>query len=44
MLVVVVLPQRTSAQNARPMARAEFDALLKRVNNAGRFHEILNTE
>lgn len=36
-LVAVVLPQPASAQDARPMARAEFDALLKTVNNAGRW-------
>lgn len=36
-LVLLVLPQLISAQSAPPMARAEFDALLKRVNNAGRW-------
>ena len=36
-LVLLVLPQLISAQSAPPMARAEFDALLSRVNNAGRW-------
>jgi kynurenine formamidase len=36
-LLVVVLPQLATAQTARPMARTEFDALLTRVNNAGRW-------
>ena len=36
-LLVVVLPQPAAPQTARPMARAEFDALFKQVNNAGRW-------
>jgi kynurenine formamidase len=36
-LTAVILPQAASAQGVRPMARAEFDALLSRVNNAGRW-------
>jgi kynurenine formamidase len=33
----VVLPRAASAQDVRPMARADFDALLATVNNAGRW-------
>lgn len=36
-LAAVVLPSTAPAQSVRPMARAEFDALLTRVNNAGRW-------
>jgi kynurenine formamidase len=36
-LAAVVLPHTVSAQDVRPMARSDFDALLKRVNNAGRW-------
>lgn len=36
-LVAVALPHTASAQAPRPMARAEFDALLSTVNNAGRW-------
>jgi kynurenine formamidase len=36
-LAAVVLPHAASAQDVRPMARAEFDALLATVNNAGRW-------
>jgi kynurenine formamidase len=36
-LAAVVFPHTASAQDVRPMARAEFDALLTRVNNAGRW-------
>jgi kynurenine formamidase len=36
-LAAVILPCTASAQDIRPMARAEFDALFARVNNAGRW-------
>jgi kynurenine formamidase len=36
-LTAVILPHAASAQDVRPMARAEFEALLTRVNNAGRW-------
>jgi kynurenine formamidase len=36
-LAAVVLPHAASAQDVRPMARADFDALLATVNNAGRW-------
>jgi kynurenine formamidase len=36
-LAAVVLPRAASAQDVRPMARADFDALLATVNNAGRW-------
>lgn len=36
-LSLLLLPQLAAAQGARPMARAEFDALLKAVDNAGRW-------
>jgi kynurenine formamidase len=36
-LAAVVLPHAASAQDVRPMARAEFEALLATVNNAGRW-------
>ncbi|CAN5637006.1 cyclase family protein [soil metagenome] len=36
-LAAVVLPRTASAQDVRPMARAEFDALLTGINNAGRW-------
>ena len=37
MLVLLALPQLLSAQGVAPMARGEFDALLKQVNNARRW-------
>lgn len=36
-LAVASLHSTATAQDVRPMARAEFDALLTRVNNAGRW-------
>lgn len=36
-LTALVLPQFAVAQGSRPMPRAEFDALLKAVDNAGRW-------
>lgn len=36
-LLAVLLPLQLPGQGVRPMARAEFDALLKQVNNAGRW-------
>ena len=36
-LAAMVYPHTASAQDVRPMARAEFDALLTSVNNAGRW-------
>jgi kynurenine formamidase len=38
-LVLLVLPQLLSAQTAPPIARGEFETLLKLVNNAGRWGE-----
>lgn len=35
--LVVLLPLQLFGQGVRPMARAEFDALFKQVNNAGRW-------
>jgi kynurenine formamidase len=36
-LAAAVLPHAASAQDVRPMERAEFEALLTRVSNAGRW-------